>query len=387
MPAAGTGRDRSAPARTRTRRAGRRGDRASPCRFARGRGSRRRARPRAGARPPAASSASRCRTSRASAGGSAERSTPARWRPRRADLGARARATLAGGTSPPAHRRPAPGGAPAELTQPSVSWRTPLAQRGVDGVVEHRGLVAQRRQRRRTLSSAAGCSASSASRITPARRGRVRRVLAPRQAARLAVRRGLRARHAQQRADDPARALGHAQQRATARRGHQPVEDGLGLVGRGVTDRDQRVALGGEPFGLGVAHLARPRLDVAVRRARAVHEQLDAEALADRAAVRLVGVGLGAAQPVVDVQRADDVGHVHVEQAGRVAAAREEHEEPHRGAARNSSVACSKPLSLTSPIGWKLRWRPAASLTSRVTSTSPPVARAPTRAARLTARP
>ncbi len=55
--------------------------------------------------------------------------------------------------------------------------------------------------------------------------------------------------------------------------------------------------------------------------------------------------------------------------------------------ARNSSVVCENPLSFTSPISVNSRCDPAASTTGRVTSTSPPAARATTRALRFTSRP
>ena len=136
-----------------------------------------------------------------------------------------------------------------------------------------------------------------------------------------------------------------------------------------------------------------------------------AEPLAQLAAEALVAVGV-VAQPVVDVQGAHRVGpgdpHGEVEQADGVAPAGEQHhhrppcaQEPvgadaglevHQWSfsawrARNSSVDPLKPLRLTSPMRSNSRWPPAASTTGRVTSTSPPAARAPTRAARLTARP
>ena len=136
--------------------------------------------------------------------------------------------------------------------------------------------------------------------------------------------------------------------------------------------------------------------------------QLDAEPLAQRRAVGLVRAGL-LAQPVVAVQRGDVRGagdpDGDVEQADRVAAAREQHEHPPAGLqqpgrgdaleqvghgacpATNSSVGSEKPFIVTSPIWSKLRCGPAASTTGRVTSTSPPAARAATREARLTARP
>ena len=163
------------------------------------------------------------------------------------------------------------------------------------------------------------------------------------------------------------------------------------------------VALG-EPQRLGVADVARPGLEVALGAARAVDVQRHAQPGAQRLAVRGV-LGGGVAQAVVDVQRGHRAAHPQreVEQADRVRPAGEQDE--HRGArpqqplladprlqahaclARNSSVDSLKPLSLTSPMRSNSRCEPAASTSGRVTSTSPPAARAPTRAARLTARP
>ncbi len=136
--------------------------------------------------------------------------------------------------------------------------------------------------------------------------------------------------------------------------------------------------------------------------------QLGAEPLAELRAVGLVRAGL-LAQPVVAVQRGDLRGagdpHGDVEQADRVAAAREQHEhplprreQPGRGdaleqvghgacPATNSSVGSEKPFIVTAPILSKVRCGPAASTTELVTITSPPAARAATREARFTARP
>ena len=67
----------------------------------------------------------------------------------------------------------------------------------------------------------------------------------------------------QQRAHEQPVALGHAEQRAAARRRGEPVEDGLGLVGRGVArrqpsaERRRHARAGAQP------HVARPRLEVA----------------------------------------------------------------------------------------------------------------------------
>ena len=171
---------------------------------------------------------------------------------------------------------------------------------------------------------------------------------------------------------------------------------------------DVGVALEREPRRLAVALVARPRLHVPLWAARAVDGQRHAEALAERAAERLV-LACRVAQPVVDVQRghggrARDP-HREVEQADGIRAARDEHDdgaaggeqaavahvrlEAHASArpARNSSVDWEKPLSLTSPMCSNRRCGPPSSTSGRVTSTSPPAARAPTRAARLTSRP
>jgi hypothetical protein len=91
------------------------------------------------------------------------------------------------------------------------------------------------------------------------------------------------------------------------------------------------VAAARDPRRLGVALLPRPRLQVAgaIGAARAAHVQLHAEPLAQRRAVGRVRCG-GLAQAVVDVQRGDILGardpDGEVEQADRVASAREQHE-------------------------------------------------------------
>ena len=117
------------------------------------------------------------------------------------------------------------------------------------------------------------------------------------------------------------------------------------------------------------------------------------------------------AQAVVDVQRLNRPGtrdlYRHVEQAGRVSAAREEHddrparyEQPiatdlleqrahssGRCSAMKISVDSVKPFSRTSAIRSNSRCGPARSTTGRVTRTSPPADRAATREAMFTARP
>ena len=177
---------RSSPARTPTSRAGRRGGRATrsrPC--ARARGSRRRAR--RSERPPAR----RCSTRRASAGGSVVRSASSAASTARSSTSASSRS--------------------------SASVRSHVRLR--------------RRVQVQDLADA------------PARGLGVGGVLAPGQPALDAVRGGLRPRQLQQRAEHPARARRHAEQRAPAGRGEQPVEDGLGLVGGRVADRDRALEL------------------------------------------------------------------------------------------------------------------------------------------------
>ena len=143
------------------------------------------------------------------------------------------------------------------------------------------------------------------------------------------MRRRLGARDAEQRAHEQPVARGHAEQRAAAGRGGEPVEDGLGLVGRGVAGRKPRAARGGEARAGAEAHVARPGLQVAgvLGPARGEDLERDAELRAQRAAERLVAAGLGA-QAVVDVQRAHGAGarepHRDVEQADRVAPARQQ---------------------------------------------------------------
>ena len=131
------------------------------------------------------------------------------------------------------------------------------------------------------------------------------------------------------------------------------------------------------------------------------------------------GLGVGGAarpQPVVDVQRAHGVAagdpDREVEQADGVPAAGEQDDrrcagdeepagadaglDPRGGGrrrahdarrARKSSSGRERPLSLTSPMWLKASRRWASSTSGRVTSTSPPAARAPTRDATLTALP
>src|SRR6185312_1362520 len=199
-------------------------------------------------------------------------------------------------------------------------------------------------------------------------------------------------------------------------------EDGLHLIGARVTHGDVGAAGHGQVRGGTVALIAGPGLEVAApgRPApthphRAPDVELDAQRLAHRRAVALVGVR-GGAQPVVDVQGADrgrsgDLRR-EIEQAGGVAPAGVHdhhgpalgqqplgpdglHQVAHSGSSRrwratNTSVDSLKPLSVTSPMRSKSRWFPptlATSTTGRVTSTSPPAERAATRLAMLMSRP
>ena len=244
---------------------------------------------------PAASSASRITTSRASAGGSAARCV---------------------------ERDPRAAG-----------------ERDVDDLVEHRRprRAGSRRvrsdvlRRPRVHARELGQHAVADPPAREALAG-VRAVLAPAQAALAAVGGGLLAREREQRPHQPAVARRDPEQRAAAGRGGEAVEHGLGLVGRRVAGRDQRTA--GELERARVAHVARPRLQVAAagrRAARAITVQRTPSAraqLADGARVarrtpRRAGRSRRAApRPAPRPQMRDQ----HVEQADRVAAARHERE-------------------------------------------------------------
>ena len=193
-------------------------------------------------------------------------------------------------------------------------------QRRVDGEVEHLGLVAQQRERPRHVRprrpDAGPGSRGSARARTPALVASSRHG----QPALGAVRRRLRAREPEQRADHAARARGHAEQRPPPGRGERA---GRGRSRPGRWPCGRRRSRPRACSRLRVADLPRPRLDVAARRARAMHAQRHAEPLAHGRAVRLVGVRLRP-QPVVDVQRRHRPGapHREVEQARRVAPAR-----------------------------------------------------------------
>ena len=164
-------------------------------------------------------------------------------------------------------------------------------------------------------------------------------------------------------------------------------------------------------LGERIADLPGPVLEVAaVVQGGAFGVQRHAEPLAERADEGLVLVR-SLAQPVVHVQGRDSrvEAQRHVEQADRVAPAREHHQQRLPGhyqpalarclqralaqvafrVARQSWRGSSKPLSFTSPIPSKRRCGelPTASTTESVTSTSPPRARATTREARLIPRP
>ena len=169
------------------------------------------------------------------------------------------------------------------------------------------------------------------------------------------------------------------------------------------------------PLGDRVARVAGLRLHVSLLgQPGALHRQLDAQPLAQVAAVRLVLLR-GGAQAVVHVQRGNlgAQAHGHVEQAHRVGAAGEHDQQrlplghqpavagglqrrlTHRpqssggDPARNSCRGSSKPLSLTCPTFSNARSSDleTRSTTASVTSTSPPRARATTRDAVFTSRP
>ena len=115
----------------------------------------------------------------------------------------------------------------------------------------------------------------------------------------------------------------------------EPVEDRLGLVGRGVRGGEHGAAVGGEPGAEAVAHIARPGVQVAGGvggRSALLDGQRDAELRRRLLAVARVGVGVLTAQAVVDVQRADGAvaaaqQHRDVEQADRVAPAGQQHDD------------------------------------------------------------
>ena len=195
----------------------------------------------------------------------------------RARAGRPERSTPRAAPSPPAPARHAR--APAEgVRQPGslagqLSWRTPLAQHGVDDVVEHRGLVAQHRQRRQHVVLGGRVQREQSRGARPRAERRVRRcppaTSAPCASQYAAV--SARVMPSSGRTIRPER----SGMPSSARRPGElikPVEDGLGLVGGGVADGDQRVALRGEPLRLRVAHRPRPGLDVALRRPRAVDD-------------------------------------------------------------------------------------------------------------------
>ncbi len=193
----------------------------------------------------------------------------------------------------------------------------------------------------------------------------VGRVLAPGEVAGAQVVAHFCARDGQQRAHEPAAALGHAVQGTAARRDGEPIENGLSLVAGGV--RSGVVALG-QPLGHRVASFAGMVLKVAGGgQVDPLDVQWHAQPLAQLVAEQLVRIG-ALAQAVVDVQRAHARPEAHgdVEQADRVAAAGEQHQQRTAGldqaagarrlerslghsfaTARQSWRGWSKPLSLT----------------------------------------
>ena len=232
--------------------------------------------------------------------GRAAPSSRARGR-RRARGGARAQA---------AGRRPRPGAAATSRAErgrqrrevvAARSWSRPRERR-VDHLVEHRGLLAQQLARcaGRCL-GARGCDRPQRRHRAPRARARARRsvrvggVLAPRagRAPRTSAR-GLLARDAPPAAAARASRASrlHPQQRAAPGRGREPVEDRLDLVGGGVRRRPAARRVAGEPrAGARSARRApRPgRCRASGGGARASTSSVDAEPLAQRPAVRLVG--------------------------------------------------------------------------------------------------
>jgi hypothetical protein len=118
----------------------------------------------------------------------------------------------------------------------------------------------------------------------------VRRVLAPREPALAAVRGGLLARAREQRPHHAALARPHAQQRPPPRRGREPVEHRLDLVGRRVPRGHQRVVRPREAVSFRVAQLARPGLHVADGRAGPERLEAGAQPLAQLGAEGLIAV-------------------------------------------------------------------------------------------------
>ena len=202
------------------------------------------------------------------------------------------------------------------------------AERSVDDRVEHLGLVAQRRQRaqhvllrRRVQLAQAPAGASRGSGRAPRSRcssprataGRARRSR-PRSARGSCAAAGGRS-GPSARASPAARA-GPARRRA----GRGRSRPGRSRCGRWRSAR--RAARRAAPPPRSGARAPRPARCRPARRRGATCSGTP-EPLAERDAVRLVGVGLGSAQPVVDVQRDDRarVADREVEQAGRVAPA------------------------------------------------------------------
>ena len=130
----------------------------------------------------------------------------------------------------------------------------------------------------------------------------------------------------------------HAEQRPATRRGHQPVEDGLGLVAAGVPGRHQvEPRAGAHRLGRGVARSSRPGLEVPAsdRRARARRGAVR-RGRAHSSAQNCSSCAAPRPQPVVDVQRLDAVraqrARERVHEADRVGAAGDQREHPRRRA-------------------------------------------------------
>ena len=199
----------------------------------------------------------------------------------------------------------------------------------VDQRVEHLGLVAQDLERAQDVGLGRGVDGAErgqqfvAHPVARVDAALVGGVLAPGEAALHAVSGRLLARAAEQRSDH-ARAVADPEQRAPARRGGEPVEHGLDLVGGRVTGGDDRA----EPRRLPVAHLPRPCLDVAARWPGPANLECGAQPFGERRAVRLVHVRL-LTEAIVDVQGRHRAGEAdgQIEQADRVASARQQHDD------------------------------------------------------------
>ena len=267
------------------------------------------------------------------------RAVPGPARPPRRQRGAERRAVRARRGSSAQH---------LEFDLPSA------AQRAVNRLVEHIALIAEDLGERehvrlgRRVNLAERGDELSADASAHVLRELVRLILTPLQPPLQAVAGGLRAGIREQRPYEDAVTGAHAEQRAAARRGREPVQDRLDLIGRGVARRDVAAVgeheLGGRVVALG----PRPRLEIAgVRNGRMTDLEWHSEPGAERPAMMLVAVG-GRSQPIVDVKRADRARagdpHGEVEEAGRVPSAgqQDEHASPLRDQTRFANPALDR---------------------------------------------